>query len=78
MLRQAPPFPYGERAILALPKALRQASFHKGMERPIPTLLKALGQAPPFPYEERAIPALLNALGQALFIREQRDLSQRI
>ena len=50
-----------------LPKALGQASFHKGTERPegpVPALLKELGQAPPFPYGERAIPALLKALGQ--------------
>ena len=54
--------------ILALSKALGQASFHKGTERPVRALLKALGQAPPFPYGERAIPALLKVLGQVILI----------
>ena len=62
-------FPYRERAILALPKALGQVFLHKGMEGLIPALLKALGQIFLHKGMEGPIPALLEVLGQ-LFLHK--------
>ena len=62
--------------IPALTKTPGQTSLHKGMERPVLALLKALeqvpiqalskalGQVPSFPYWDKPIPALLKVLEQ--------------
>ena len=57
-------FPYREKAIPALPKALGQVFLHKGLEGPVLVLLKALGQIFLHKGMEGLVPTLLNALGQ--------------